>query len=340
MKGAKNMNKIKSTIAVIIVAAMAILPSACGVKPVATVNDQKVTQEQLNRKIEQLKAYATQQGASLEGEQGKALLASVERQALDDIEQELIIMSDATSQKVEVSDAETDKFFNERKAESFKTDKEYQDFLTQNKMTAVELKAAIKYQLTGQKLYEKVTSSISVNANEIKQYYDQNKDQFKEQVKVSHILIAAKTPEDFPKAKLKAEELITKLKNGADFKKLAKEYSEDPGSKDNGGFYDVAFSADDTNYVPEYVKGAFELKKVGDISAEPVKSSFGYHIMRLEAKIANDFKSQEANLKTQALQVKKNTFFQEYLDKLKKAAKIEENLKPVAPAPAAQQPSK
>ena len=331
MKGDRNMNKNKSTIAIIMIVAIAIFASACGVKPVVTVGDQKVTQEQLDRKIEQLKAYAIQQGASLEGEQGKVMLASIERQALDDIEQELIIMGDATKQKIVVSDAETDKFFNERKAESFKTDKEYQDFLATNKMTAVELKAAIKYQLTGEKLYQKVTGSITVNENEIKQYYEKNKAQFKEQVKVSHILIGAKTPADFPKAKLKAEEIMKKLKNGEDFKKLAKEYSEDPGSKDNGGFYDTAFSADDTNYVPEYVKGAFELKNVGDISAAPVKSTFGYHIMRLEAKIANDFKSQEPKLKTESLQVKKNEFFQQYLDKIKKATKIQENLKPKTP---------
>lgn len=322
------MRKFKYALALVVVLSTAIFSVACGVKPVATVNDQKITQEQLDRKVEQLKAYATQQGASLEGEEGKVLLAGLERQALDDIEQELIIMGDAKKQKLEVSDAETDKFFNERKAQSFKTDKEYQDFLAKNKMTAAELKATIKYQLTGQKLYEKITASTTVNENEVKQYYEQNKAQFKDQVKVSHILIAAEKPEDFPKAKLKAEEIIKKLKAGEDFKKLAKEYSEDPGSKDNGGFYDTAFSADDQNYVPEYVQGAFELKNVGDFSAAPVKSTFGYHIIKLEEKIANDLKTQEAEIKIQALQVKKNNFFQDYLDKLKKETQIKENFKP------------
>jgi peptidyl-prolyl cis-trans isomerase C len=95
-----------------------------------------------------------------------------------------------------------------------------------------------------------------------------------DQVHVRHILIAGAEPE----SKAKADELLAQLKKGADFAELAKENSADKGSGAKGG--DLGFF-EPGRMVPEFDKVAFALKTSGELS-EPVKTQFGYHILRLE----------------------------------------------------------
>ncbi|QPF72884.1 peptidylprolyl isomerase [Roseateles sp. DAIF2] len=75
-----------------------------------------------------------------------------------------------------------------------------------------------------------------------------------------------------------AKALIAQLKGGAKFEDLASKNSKDPGSAANGGDLDFANPG---NFVPEFSKAMTELKK-GEMTQEPVKSQFGYHIIKLE----------------------------------------------------------
>jgi peptidyl-prolyl cis-trans isomerase C len=75
-----------------------------------------------------------------------------------------------------------------------------------------------------------------------------------------------------------AKDLIAKIKAGANFEDLAKQYSKDPGSGKNGG--DLDWSAPSA-YVPEFGAAAEKLKK-GEITPAPVKTQFGWHIIRLD----------------------------------------------------------
>jgi len=105
-----------------------------------------------------------------------------------------------------------------------------------------------------------------------------------EAVWARHILIKADndaTQEEKNEAEKKANEIIEKLKNGEDFAALAKEYSEDPGSKDNGGEYLFGKG----KMVEEFEKAAFGLEP-GKFTETPVKTSYGYHIIKLEEKYA------------------------------------------------------
>ena len=78
-----------------------------------------------------------------------------------------------------------------------------------------------------------------------------------------------------------AGNVLDELKGGTSFDELAKKYSLDPGSARNGG--DLGEFPKGV-MVPEFEKAAFELKEPGEISA-PVKSQFGYHIIKLEEHI-------------------------------------------------------
>ena len=77
----------------------------------------------------------------------------------------------------------------------------------------------------------------------------------------------------------KAEDIIKRLKQGEKFEDLAKEFSQDPGSKDKGG--ELGF-AKRGMMVPSYEKAIFEDLKVGEITQKPVKTQFGYHIIKKE----------------------------------------------------------
>lgn len=108
----------------------------------------------------------------------------------------------------------------------------------------------------------------------IKKAYDDYSAGFQkvQEVKASHILVSAEDEQ-------KAKDLIKQLDGGADFSKLAKENSLD-GSSETGG--DLGYFAKE-EVVPEFAKAAFETK-VGAYTKTPVKSSFGYHIIKVEDK--------------------------------------------------------
>jgi peptidyl-prolyl cis-trans isomerase C len=114
--------------------------------------------------------------------------------------------------------------------------------------------------------------------------YEVSKDKYRtpEEVKASHILFD--TRNGAPDVALaRAKEARAKLLAGADFAALAKEISDDPSAKDNGG--ELGWFAVG-RMDPDFTKGTFALKKEGDIS-EPVRSSFGYHLILLEGRRAS-----------------------------------------------------
>jgi peptidyl-prolyl cis-trans isomerase C len=109
---------------------------------------------------------------------------------------------------------------------------------------------------------------------------DKDKYNVPEQVNASHILFDTKKRSD-EAARALATETRAKLVAGADFGKLAKQLSDDPGSGGNGG--EVGWFPASGKMDPDFSAAAFALKNVGDLS-EPVHSSFGWHIIRLDGR--------------------------------------------------------
>jgi peptidyl-prolyl cis-trans isomerase D len=176
------------------------------------------------------------------------------------------------------------------------TDEELKAFYESHKASyanSVPEKRKVKYAVveTG-----KAAADVQVTPEDLRAYYDQHRDQYRlpEQVKVSHILI--KTPLPGPDGKVdekavaeaqrRAEDLLKQLKSGAKLEDLAKKYSEDPGSAKQSGSLGWIGKG---QTVPEFEKTAFSLPK-GQIS-DLVKSSYGFHIIRVDDK-------QDAHLKS------------------------------------------
>lgn len=124
---------------------------------------------------------------------------------------------------------------------------------------------------------------------------------FEKEVDTSHILIAYKGGKDAApevtrteeEAKKLAKELTVKAKSGEDFAKIAQENSNDAGSKTSGGVLTAPVNKD-ANYVTEFKDATLKLEKEGDIS-DPVKSEFGYHIIKAN-KIRKDVKENQVKI--------------------------------------------
>lgn len=148
----------------------------------------------------------------------------------------------------------------------------------------------------------KLLSTVEVSEDEVKEFFDEHKEELKqpESARASHILVEDEE---------KANEIYEKIKNGEDFAELAKEFSTCP-SKEKGGDLGTFTKG---QMVKEFEDAVFE-NKVGHIT-EPVKTQFGYHIIKIEEKnepkeanyegIKDKLKDQVKRLKEQDLYNKK-----------------------------------
>ncbi|HRK06630.1 MAG TPA: peptidylprolyl isomerase [Pseudobdellovibrionaceae bacterium] len=131
------------------------------------------------------------------------------------------------------------------------------------------------------------------SAARVKSYYETNKAKYltPEQAKVRHILLAVDekaAEKDWEATRKKAQDLQAQLKAGADFASLAKKHSADPGSKDAGGLIQFFPRG---QMVPEFEDYAFK-GKIGEIS-EPIRTNYGFHIVRVEDRKAEKTTSLE-----------------------------------------------
>ena len=157
------------------------------------------------------------------------------------------------------------------------------------------------------------------------------------EVHARHILFRAPAGDD--KASKEAEEkvkaVIVRLKNGEDFAKIASEVTEDPSGKANGG--DLGYFTKE-QMVPEFSEAAFKLEN-GQIS-DPVKTQFGWHVIKVEDKRAKappkfeDVKTQIENFVVRKAQAELVTKLRAdaKIERMDKPAKTED--KPATPAPA------
>jgi peptidyl-prolyl cis-trans isomerase C len=160
-------------------------------------------------------------------------------------------------------------------------------------------------------LFESEVKAHPITDSDLQQQYEQFKQSMgTQEYKVRHILV---DKEDDAKA------IIAELNKGADFAKLAKEKSKDPGSKDNGGDLDWGPSA---RYVKPFADAVQSLKK-GEMTKEPIKTDFGYHVIRLDD--VRPLKVPEfADLKEQFRQRAQQQQIQKLVLDLRQRAKVEE----------------
>lgn len=178
--------------------------------------------------------------------------------------------------------------------------------LTKNALITTQLEVARQNVLVGAFLSETARRNQPTE-DDLKNAYQRFKDSpGASEFKARHILVASEA---------EAKEIITQLKNGTDFAKLAAEKSRDEGNKAQGG--DLGWSSP-TRYVRPFAEALARLKK-GEITETPVQTNFGWHIIQLDDTRALNFDA----IKPQLQQIVQREKVQKVIEELRNKAKIE-----------------
>lgn len=292
---------------------------------IGTVDGQRIPLAEYTRTLaSRQRQLAGQLGVNLGGPQGQQMMAEVKQQVVQSLVNRQIMLDEAASRSLSVSSAEVDAELRKIRSQ-FPDQQTFDKALAQSGFSIDALRHEVREGAIVRKLRDQLTSDATVSVADAHAYYEKNLGQFTvpEQVEASHILV---------KTLKEADDIEAKLKSGADFAALAKQYSLDAGSKDKGG--DLGFFPRGRMVKP-FEDAAFSLKP-GQISA-PVKSQFGYHIIKggpHEPQHVQPFDQVRASIVAQLLQQKKDVEFQAWEAKARAGAKvvIRPRYAPLAPA--------
>jgi parvulin-like peptidyl-prolyl isomerase len=299
-------------------ASLALLAAACGggssaplgSDDVAVVGNQQITKDQFQQLMGRAKKSYDQQKRAFP-KAGTAEYEQLKGQAITFLVQQAEVAEQAKKKGVDISDKRVDQEIARYKKQFYGgSDARYEKAVKQQGLTDAQARDAIREQLVSQALFKKVTGDVKVSDADIKQYYNTHKTQYvqPESREVRHILVTQKAL---------ADSLYQQLKHGANFAKLAKQYSKDPGSAANGGKLTVSKG----QTVPQFDKTAFSLK-TGEISP-PVHTQYGYHVIQalspVKAATTTTLAQVRASIRQQLEQQKKNDEITKWLDDTKKS---------------------
>ena len=234
---------------------------------------------------------------------------TLKNQAVQFLVQRVEFEQQAKDLDIEVTDKQVDARLEQIKKQYFGGDaKKYEKQLKDQGLSDTQVRADIRAQVVSEEIFNKVTKSVKVDDKAIADYYAKNKTQYSqpESREVRHILV---------KTRPQANDIYDQLQGGADFSALAKKFSQDTGSKANGGKLTVSKG----QTVAPFDQTAFLLKK--DVISRPVKTEFGFHIIQplSEAKPAKvtPLKEVKESIRQQLQQTKKNEAMTKWVDDLK-----------------------
>ncbi|MDU2582244.1 MAG: peptidylprolyl isomerase [Anaerococcus hydrogenalis] len=215
--------------------------------------------------------------------------------------QDKLIADDMKKNNVKVDDKELDDKFLQY-IQQFGGQEKFDKMLEDYNMSSDKFKETIKKDQIYQKHRDWFEKKHPVSDKDAKKYFDEHKETLA-QVKASHILVADENT---------ANEVKKKIDDGADFAELAKEYSKDTANSNKGG--DLGYFTKD-KMVKEFADKAFSMKK-GEVS-EPVKTSYGYHIIKVD-----DKKDTADSLKDDISKALNDKKYSDYLTKLFNKANV------------------
>jgi foldase protein PrsA len=180
------------------------------------------------------------------------------------------IEGEAKERGVSASPAEVDRQFEETKDQSFPNEKAYQRFLKTSGQTEEDLKFRVRLDVLSNKIRTQVTeSSQDVSQSEIQKYYDDNAQQFSQPERRDLEVVLSKKQDDVLEAKRRVE-------GGEKWSAVAKDLSDDPASKDQGGKLLGVTKGQQDPKLDAAVFAAVEKKIAG-----PVKTDAGYYVFRV-----------------------------------------------------------
>lgn len=240
---------------------------------VAKVNEKEITQDDVMKFLNDIGPQVAMQFQSPEGIQ----------KVIDELVNQELLYLDAEKNNLD-------------------KDQEFQDVLKQNEEILLK-----NYALN------RLIQDVEANEEEVKEYFEEHRDQFKmpRKAKASHILVG--TEEE-------AKDILEKIDEGMSFEEAAKEYSTCP-SKEQGG--DLG-EFNEGQMVPEFEEAVFSMEE-GSIS-EPVKTQHGFHIIKLVQKsdeINTEFKDVKEDVHQHVIRLKQQERYTKKINDLKEKNKVE-----------------
>jgi len=242
------------------------------------------------------------------------------------IDRQLFLQA-AQAQAIEVQPTEIEQEWQTLMQTSYNNERERMlRALGGNRHTEQSFREELKQRLLSRKLQAQLTDKVQISEAELRQHYhDNQKDYHKpERIQVQHILLHldADHPQSESETRQRAEALLTQLRQGQAFEELAKQHSDDASSKDQGGQL-PAFAKGEM--VPEFEQAAWALQP-GEISSAPVKSEYGWHLIRRGPTLPagpQAFEEVRSIFEPRLLEEKKQLALQDWLSKQRQEAQIE-----------------
>ena len=276
---------------------------------VAVVGSRHIDKSQFDALMAQAERSFKSQGRKFP-KQGTPDYATIKTQAVTLLVQQAEREDKAADMGVELSDEDVDKRLAQIKKQYFGgSEKKYKAQLKKQGLNDEQVRRDIRAQLISERIFKKVTGDVKVTDDQIHDYYIQHPQLYAQPQSrdVRHILV---------KNKALADKIYAQLKGGGDFAKLAKKYSQDPGSKSQGGKLTVSKG----QTVPPFDKKAFELK-TNELS-QPVKTQYGWHIIQALTAVKPRTTTPETKVKEsirqQLAQQKKNQAMTDWVNDLTK----------------------
>lgn len=246
-------------------------------------------------------------------------VVKLKRSILDNLVSRELLYMEASKNPPKDLNKQVDEQLNQIKG-NFKSEEEFQNYLSKMNTSENEVKNNLSKNIILENYIKSISDKITVSDKEIKEYYNKNKDEFKqeEQVRASHIIISSKNGEKVAQEKI--NKIYSEIKDGLSFEEAAKKYSED-GSASTGG--DLGFFRRGM-MVKEFEDVAFNTKK-GEIS-KPFKTEFGYHILIVtDKKEEKQLSLEEAkeSIKNNLIAEKTDEKLNQIIEKHRKSANID-----------------
>ncbi|MCS7235739.1 MAG: peptidylprolyl isomerase [Armatimonadota bacterium] len=274
----------------------------------ATVNGEPIYTAEVDRYVRDIGARF---GVDFSKGEAARQRAQVARSVLDQLIERTLILQEARRTGKLASDLEVEERLRQI-AQAFPSTQEFERALQQQGISRAELRERVRFELTVRRLLGEVKVP-AVSEQEARSYFEAHRAGFDEpeRVRVRHILL---------RTEAEARVVVARLRAGEPFDRLARELSQDPGSRDRGG--DLGLVAPGQT-VPEFERAAFSLRP-GQTS-DPVQTSFGYHVIqvteRLPAKKAT-WDTARAQVVELLRENKRREAFEAWVKDLRKRAKV------------------
>ncbi len=256
---------------------------------VAIVNGDIITLYELNKKVKQITGKDPDFLKKNDEEKYRKICKNILNRLIED----KLTEKKVKELGIKVSDTDVDEEIRRIEEEQGLTHEEFIRMLEKSGVSYDEYRKYVKKSIERMQLIEfEVRSRIVISEEQIRDYYEKHKDEFKtaEKVRIASIFLKLKNrddPEEMERLKKRAEVIIERLKEGEEFSELAEDFSEGPGAESGGDL--GYFKIEDLD--PE-IRRLVEKMKIGEVS-DPIIRPFGIQIIKVLDKKAEGVKPLE-----------------------------------------------